>query len=140
LNYKLAGFRLIAKVLLGSELGAVLIGAMLLLSALPFTGHVEPSQIQTDTERLSALKEIQDQSIDTAKPMRIQVGVDYREGESGAWIPKGEVPVLAQMVADGTLPPVAERVALNHWCCAAWTVWASTAATCTCCATPAAPA
>jgi len=41
LNYKLAGFRLIAKVLLGSELGAVLIGAMLLLSALPFTGHVE---------------------------------------------------------------------------------------------------
>jgi len=101
---------MIGKVLFGSVLGAVIIGAMLLLSALPFTGHVEPNRIQTDAERLAELKEIQDQSIDTANPMRIQVDVDYREGESGSWFPKGEAPVLARMVADGNLPPVAERV------------------------------
>lgn len=110
MNHLLASLRLTGKVLLGAVLGAVIIGILLLLSALPFTGHVEPGGIETDAGQLAELKTIQDQSIDPANPMRMQVEVDYREGAGAAWYPKGEAPVLARMVAEGILPPVAERV------------------------------
>jgi ABC-type dipeptide/oligopeptide/nickel transport system permease component/ABC-type transport system substrate-binding protein len=36
--------------------------------------------------------------------------VDYAEGVAGDWYPKGESPILAELVAAGKLPPVAERV------------------------------
>lgn len=36
--------------------------------------------------------------------------VDYSWGEKADWWPKGESPILADLVRDGTLPPVAERV------------------------------
>ncbi len=35
--------------------------------------------------------------------------VDYREGPRAAWWPKGESPLLAELVRAGKLPPVAER-------------------------------
>lgn len=35
--------------------------------------------------------------------------VDYREGSGSAWSPKGEAPVLHELVNEGRLPPVAER-------------------------------
>ena len=41
---------------------------------------------------------------------RVQVPVDYSEGSSAAWYPKGEAPVLQEMVSKGQLPPVEERV------------------------------
>ena len=40
----------------------------------------------------------------------IQRNVDYREGEKASWYPKNESPILAQLVKEGKLPPVAERV------------------------------
>ncbi len=43
-------------------------------------------------------------------PPVIQRDVDYSEGKSAAWYPKGESPLLAPLVASGDLPPVAERV------------------------------
>jgi ABC-type dipeptide/oligopeptide/nickel transport system permease component/ABC-type transport system substrate-binding protein len=36
--------------------------------------------------------------------------VDYREGPAAAWWPRGESPWLAELVAEGALPPVEERV------------------------------
>ena len=36
--------------------------------------------------------------------------VDYGQGEAAAWYPKGEAPVLRELVEAGDLPPVAERV------------------------------
>lgn len=38
------------------------------------------------------------------------VDVDYSQGESAAWYPKGESPLLVELVDEGKLPPVAERV------------------------------
>lgn len=46
---------------------------------------------------------------DSADPPVVQRDVDYAEGEAGAWWPKGESPLLAGLVAEGKLPPVAER-------------------------------
>lgn len=39
-----------------------------------------------------------------------QRAVDYAEGPRGAWYPRGEAPVLRDLVQAGKLPPVAERV------------------------------
>jgi Bacterial extracellular solute-binding proteins, family 5 Middle len=44
------------------------------------------------------------------QPPRLQVEVDYTAGAAAAWWPTGEAPVLAELVAAGKLPPVAERV------------------------------
>lgn len=38
------------------------------------------------------------------------VDVDYAAGRAASWWPRGESPILAGMVAAGTLPPVEERV------------------------------
>jgi ABC-type dipeptide/oligopeptide/nickel transport system permease component/ABC-type transport system substrate-binding protein len=48
--------------------------------------------------------------LDLAHPLVIAQSVDYTAGPSGAWWPKGEAPVLAELVKEGKLPPVAERV------------------------------
>lgn len=41
---------------------------------------------------------------------RLQVPVDYSEGEKAAWYPKKEAPLLRKLVEEGHLPPVEERV------------------------------
>jgi ABC-type dipeptide/oligopeptide/nickel transport system permease component/ABC-type transport system substrate-binding protein len=43
-------------------------------------------------------------------PPLIVQSVDYSEGTRGTWYPRGESPVLAELVMEGKLPPVAERV------------------------------
>ena len=40
----------------------------------------------------------------------VQRDVDYSEGPSAAWYPKNESPILAELVKERKLPPVAERV------------------------------
>lgn len=41
---------------------------------------------------------------------RVERSVDYSEGTAAPWWPKGESPILSELVAAGRLPPVAERV------------------------------
>lgn len=48
-------------------------------------------------------------SLDTSKPAVVQRDVDYAQGKNGAWWPKGEAPVLAELVGEKQLPPVAAR-------------------------------
>ena len=40
----------------------------------------------------------------------VQRDVDYEAGREGAWWPKGESPMLRELVEEGHLPPVEERV------------------------------
>lgn len=47
---------------------------------------------------------------DPANPPRFHVPVDYAAGPEAGWFPKGESPLLAELVAEGLLPPVAQRV------------------------------
>lgn len=51
-----------------------------------------------------------DATLPLEKPLSIYRDVDYSEGASAAWWPKGESPILAGLVSEGKLPPVAERV------------------------------
>ena len=48
--------------------------------------------------------------LDPQHPPVIWREADYREGARAAWWPKGEAPILAELVREGKLPPVAERV------------------------------
>lgn len=47
--------------------------------------------------------------LDLEHPPVLWRDVDYSEGGRGAWWPKAEAPLLADLVREGKLPPVAER-------------------------------
>lgn len=61
-------------------------------------------------ETLEELAERRDLEPDPNNPLVLHVDVDYSEGKQADWYPKGEAPVLADLVAEGNLPPVEERV------------------------------
>lgn len=48
--------------------------------------------------------------LDLQDPPVIARAVDYALGSSASWWPKAEAPVLAELVSEGRLPPLAERV------------------------------
>jgi peptide/nickel transport system permease protein len=48
--------------------------------------------------------------LDLAHPPVVTKAVDYAAGNKAPWWPKAEAPVLAELVREGRLPPVAERV------------------------------
>ncbi|NQU42603.1 ABC transporter permease subunit [bacterium] len=61
-------------------------------------------------EEINAAKAVRRMLIDRENPPVLYREVDYSQGESGAWWPKSESPILADLVEKGDLPPVAERV------------------------------
>ncbi len=56
---------------------------------------------------LAARKSVQ--HVDLAHPPVVTRTVNYAEGNKAGWWPKAEAPVLADLVREGKLPPVAER-------------------------------
>ena len=73
----------------------------------PTPQHEVPAVDQEELQRVRALHR---QPIDPSDPLRLQQPVDYATGPAADWWPKGESPACAELVADGVLPPVAERV------------------------------
>jgi ABC-type dipeptide/oligopeptide/nickel transport system permease component/ABC-type transport system substrate-binding protein len=61
-------------------------------------------------DELRAAEELRNITLDPNHPIRIQVDVDYAEGQEAAWYPKGESPLLAELVKEGKLPPLSERL------------------------------
>jgi len=86
-----------------------------LLLALYVVGYLFRPQVSQRVElppreKIDAAQRALEVQFDPDDPIRFHVPVDYAEGEAGAWYPKGESPVLAELVAEGRLPPVAQRV------------------------------
>ncbi len=48
--------------------------------------------------------------LDLARPPVVTRSVDYHDGSRAPWWPKAEAPVLAELVREGRLPPLLERV------------------------------
>lgn len=75
---------------------------------------VAPDESQSPTERtageVAAIKAVRDVGLDYDNPLVLHRQVDYSTGEVAMWYPQHEAPILADLVADGKLPPVAERV------------------------------
>lgn len=90
--------------------GATMIGVLTWLCAMPFADHVETRIVKPDAQLLSELATLKDQSIHLDNVIRLQVEVDYQQGVKANWYPKEEAPVLKQLVEQGKLPPVANRV------------------------------
>lgn len=87
---------------------AVLLGVAALLR--PDMSQAPP---QPSPEKIAAAERQRDTAFDATHPdklPRFQRPVDYSQGRRAAWWPKGEAPVLAELVQAGHLPPVAERV------------------------------
>ncbi len=72
------------------------------------TGVLPPELVAPDV--VAQYNRIRSPMLDFSNAPPIAVQVDYSEGERAAWYPKGESPVLAELVREGKLPPVTERV------------------------------
>ena len=66
--------------------------------------------INYSKDDLIKAKQLRSNSFDTNHLLRLQVDVDYSKGKQAEWFPKNESPILSELVHEGKLPPVAERV------------------------------
>lgn len=84
----------------------------LLLQALAWLFRPELSETITEytPEEVAQAEADRDVSFDPANPPSLYVDVDYAEGREASWYPKGESPILAELVKEGKLPPVEQRV------------------------------
>jgi ABC-type dipeptide/oligopeptide/nickel transport system permease component/ABC-type transport system substrate-binding protein len=93
-------------------LGSAALGltALLYLFAAAFRPDVSTPLPPPDEAMLAELTASRRLPLNRENPPRLQVEVDYGQGATAPWWPKGESPLLAELVAEGRLPPVAERV------------------------------
>jgi ABC-type dipeptide/oligopeptide/nickel transport system permease component/ABC-type transport system substrate-binding protein len=61
-------------------------------------------------EDLAPLQAALTAQLDPQNPLRLQVEVDYAQGTAAPWWPKKESPILAELVREAKLPPLAERI------------------------------
>ncbi len=61
-------------------------------------------------DELEQAKLARDTSFDPEDLPVLHVEVDYSEGEEGVWFPRGESPLLAELVEQEKLPPLADRI------------------------------
>jgi ABC-type dipeptide/oligopeptide/nickel transport system permease component/ABC-type transport system substrate-binding protein len=67
-------------------------------------------QIERPSEHAAnAARQARDPRLTPDHPPVIVREVDYTAGAKGDWWPRGEAPILADLVQEGVLPPVAER-------------------------------
>ena len=70
---------------------------------------LEKEPLHYSEEVMDYTKKLRDVSFTEDDLFKIQEDVDYSEGESARWYPKGESPILSELVNEGKLPPVVER-------------------------------
>ena len=88
----------------------VAFGALLWLCGWVVRPDLNAEPPQYTEQELQAAAELRDNSIAPDDRPRLQLEVDYGQGPAAASYPKGESPLLAELVAQGKLPPVEERV------------------------------
>ena len=102
----------------GKALGGIVLGGLGFLGALMGTALLLRPDLATPpaaypATTLAAVARQRDVSFDASDPARlprIQQPVDYAARRAAPWWPKAEAPVLAGLVQQGKLPPVAQRV------------------------------
>lgn len=100
-------------------LTGIIVAGVAFFAMLSALGWLARPQIKTveptyDPAEIEAVEKLRDVSFDASDPSQLPSAivqdVDYSEGEKAAWWPKGESPILAQLVKEGKLPPVEQRV------------------------------
>lgn len=82
---------------------------IILLSAWIVKPNISVKPQVPGSEELLKVASARNIEIDPDNPLVIYRKVDYSRGPSGKWYPKNESPILAELVKEGKLPPVAER-------------------------------
>ena len=92
--------------------GAAALGLLLVFYFLGwlFRPELLDRPLEYSPEILAELEELRKGKLDPEKEIRIPAEVDYTEGENAYWYPRRESPILAELVSEGKLPPVEERV------------------------------
>lgn len=89
------------------------VSAFLVLAVLVCGALLKPklakAPISYSPSELAAKAELMDTTFDRANPPVLVRDVDYAQADA-AWRPKGESPILAELVREKQLPPVSERV------------------------------
>jgi ABC-type dipeptide/oligopeptide/nickel transport system permease component/ABC-type transport system substrate-binding protein len=75
-----------------------------------YSRSIPHSPRPTDEDDLAVVEALRAARLDPVHAPVLLQEVDYAEGAAAAWYPKGEAPVLADLVAAGRLPGVGERV------------------------------
>ena len=83
---------------------------LLALAGRLFEPNMETGAKEYTKAEIEAARKARDTSFDPKNPPVIQRDVDYSEGKNGKWYPKGEAPILAELVKEGKLPPLEERM------------------------------
>lgn len=99
-----------AKFLLGLAAAAAVLTAFILATAAFFRPDLTRRPAMPSAAKAAAAQHARTARLDPAHPTVIWRDVDYREGARGRWWPKGESPILAELVCEGKLPPLAQRV------------------------------
>ncbi len=89
-----------------ASLGFVLV---LYFCAWSFRPTLSTHPISYSPEKTLAAKQSRDVSFDPKNPPVVQRDVDYSKFEAADWFPKGQSPLLSELVEEKKLPPVAER-------------------------------
>src|SRR5687768_15001221 len=96
-----------------ARLGAAAIGftALLYIFGFAFRPDVVTPPRPPPAAELAAVQARREDSrrLDLANPPVIARKVDYGAAGSQPWHPRGEAPILAELVREGRLPPVAQR-------------------------------
>ena len=100
---------LAAKFLAGLVATAVGLTALMLGTAALFRPDLSRPPPVPAPAAAAAARAAREPRLDPVHPTVIWRDVNYAEGARGAWWPKGESPLLADLVHQGRLPPVAER-------------------------------
>ncbi len=96
---------------LGLLFGAALsLVALLYLFGFFLLGDFRVGIPEVDPEEVAAIEIDRDTSFDPDDVPVLHRSVDYDEGEAAPWWPRGESPFLGELVDEGLLPEVAERV------------------------------
>ncbi|MCC5829991.1 MAG: ABC transporter permease subunit [Phycisphaeraceae bacterium] len=92
---------------IGSVFGLV---GLLYVSGWVVRPNLDRPPVVHDERALAEVERLRDTRIDPDNPLVLLQNVDYAQGEAASWFPRGESPILAQLVEEGELPPVHERV------------------------------
>jgi peptide/nickel transport system permease protein len=74
-----------------------------------FRPDLRQPPVKPSEREAAAARKARDPQLSPDRPPLVWRDVDYTEDARGAWWPKGESPILAALVKEGKLPPVAER-------------------------------
>jgi len=88
---------------------ALFVGLVWLLSRAFQPGGVQTALPAPPAERVAEAQTLRDIALDD-EPHRFVVDVDYARQKEAEWYPRNEAPVLKDLVKEGRLPPVHERL------------------------------